>query len=161
MTLVLSPPDRAGLRDGLAGLLDQAAGGELSTTSDGAGAGRIAAAVLAAESLLGERRPTAIVLCGEGPEVAATALVAVKLGIPQARIGAGSRVGDRHDPGEIDRRIADRLCDLLMCEDDAALANLRAEGLAANAVVVGDASRDPDRAAAAIRDWLAAGATVD
>jgi UDP-N-acetylglucosamine 2-epimerase len=153
--LLLATPDGAEACDALAGHLDDRLVSELAPARKGDAPIRMAAAILAGEELLAEDPPEALVLCGDGPEVAATALVAVKLGIPQARVGAGARDSDRRDPAEIDRGIADRLCDLLLCDDDVALANLRREGLADRAVAVGDVRHDPAPAVAAIRGWLA------
>jgi UDP-N-acetylglucosamine 2-epimerase len=125
----------------------------LEPSADGHSA-RLAGGLIAAEELLTAQRPDAIVLCGEGDEVAAAALVAVKLGVPQARVGAGFRAGERRDPDEIDRAIADRVADLLLCGDDDAAANLAREGLGEAARVVGDVTADPRRAGAEIRAWL-------
>jgi UDP-N-acetylglucosamine 2-epimerase len=116
--------------------------------------GRMAAALIAAEEMLVAQRPDALVLCGEGGEVAAAALAAVKLGIPQARVGAGMRTGERGDPDEIDRAIADRVSGLLLCADDEAAASLAREGLAEAARVVGEVTEDPGPAADEIRAWL-------
>jgi UDP-N-acetylglucosamine 2-epimerase (non-hydrolysing) len=153
--LLLATPDGVRPRDALVGDLPGGVAEDLAPAARESGAARTAAAMLAAEPLLDRHRPEAVVLCGDGAEVAAAALVAVKLGIPQARVGAGAREGDRRKPAEIDRGIADRLCDLLLCEDDAALTNLRREGLAEWAVVVGDVGADPAAAVAAIQEWLA------
>jgi UDP-N-acetylglucosamine 2-epimerase (non-hydrolysing) len=125
----------------------------LAPSADGRAA-RLAGGLIAAEELLTARRPDALVLCGEGGEVATAALVAVKLGIPQARVGAGIRAGERHDPDEIDRAIPDRVADLLLCGDDEAAANLAREGLGGAARVVGDVTADARRAGAEIRAWL-------
>jgi UDP-N-acetylglucosamine 2-epimerase len=153
--LLLATPEGAEACKALAGHLDDRRVSELAPARKGDAPIRMAAAILAGEELLAEDPPEALVLCGEGPEVAATALVAVKLEIPQARVGAGARDGNRRDPAEIDRGVADRLCDLLLCDDDVALANLRREGIADRALVVGDVRDDPAPAAAAIRGWLA------
>src|SRR6266508_1881179 len=96
----------------------------------------------------------AVLLCGDGPEVAAAALVGIKLGLPQARLDAGVRGGGRRDPTEVERAIPDRLCDLLLCVDEAAVANLAREGLGDRASAVGDVQVDPGPAADAIRAWL-------
>ena len=125
----------------------------LAPSADGRAA-RLAGGLIAAEELLAAERPDALVLCGEGGEVATAALVAVKLGIPQARVGAGIRAGERHDPDEIDRAIADRVADLLLCGDDEAAANLAREGLGEAARVVGDVTADARGAGAEIRAWL-------
>jgi UDP-N-acetylglucosamine 2-epimerase len=125
----------------------------LALSADGRAA-RLAGGLIAAEELLTAQRPDALVLCGESGEVATAALVAVKLGIPQARVGAGIRVGERRDPDEIDRAIADRVADLLLCANDKAAANLAREGLGEVARVVGDVTADARRAGAEIRAWL-------
>jgi UDP-N-acetylglucosamine 2-epimerase len=116
--------------------------------------GRIAAALIAAEELLTAQRPDALLLCGEGGEVAGAALAAVKLGIPQARVGAGMRTGERTDADEIDRAIADRASDILLCADHEALRRLAREGLAEQTRVVGDVTDDPGAAVDEIRAWL-------
>jgi UDP-N-acetylglucosamine 2-epimerase len=152
--LLLATPGGAAARDALAGVLTGGLVDDLSPAEGASDASRTAAAMLAAEPLLERHGPEAVVLCGDGTDVAATALVAAKLGIAQARVGAGVRGGDRPQAAAIDRGIADRLCELLLCPDGAALANLRREGLGERAVVVGDVGADPDRAAAAIREWL-------
>jgi UDP-N-acetylglucosamine 2-epimerase len=54
---------------------------------------RIAAALTDAERAIEEEEPGAVVLCGDGPEMGAAALVAVKLGVPVARV-AGDEGGD-------------------------------------------------------------------
>jgi UDP-N-acetylglucosamine 2-epimerase (non-hydrolysing) len=153
-SILLATPDAAPARDALAGHLNEMVERDLMPAGEGEGAERMAAAILAAEAMLEQVGPDALVLCGDGPEVAATALVAIKLGLPQARLGAGRRDGDRPRPAEIDGAVADRLCDLLLCDDGDALERLHGEGLGANAEVVGDAAADPEPAVIAIRAWL-------
>jgi hypothetical protein len=89
-------------------------------------AARVAAALVTAERVIGEQAPDAVVLCGPGPEVGAAALVAAKLGVPVARVTAASgAAGD--DPAalaDLDGRIAERLCDLVVPGgDDARVAD--------------------------------------
>ncbi len=90
----------------------------------GSGAARLAAAIVAAERVIGEEEPGVVVLCGPGPEVGAAALVAAKLGVPVARVAADSAAaGD--DPAalaDLDGRIAERLCDLVVPGGDDARA---------------------------------------
>jgi UDP-N-acetylglucosamine 2-epimerase len=152
--LLLSTPGGAAARDALAPHLADPDVRELPAAAEGTGGERIATAMLDSEALLHETGPEAVVLCGDGPGAAASALVAVKLGIPQARVAAGERGGDRNRTADMDGAIADRLCDLLLCEHDRSLENLRREGLADRAAVVGDPATDPGPAAAAIGAWL-------
>lgn len=118
------------------------------------GARGTAAAMTALEALLEELHPDAVLVCGNGDAAPAAALVAVKLGIPQVRAGAGVRSGDRGEPDEINRTIADRVCDLLLCADEAAVENLRREGLAEKARVIGRIGDDPRAAADVVCAWL-------
>ena len=81
---------------------------------------------MGAERVIEEEEPGAVVLCGPGPEVGAAALVAAKLGVPVARVTADSAAtGD--DPAalaDLDGRIAERLCDLVVPGgDDARVAD--------------------------------------
>jgi UDP-N-acetylglucosamine 2-epimerase len=121
---------------------------------EGSEAARTAAAMTALEQPLGELAPAAVLVPGDGPVAPAAALVAVKLGIPTVRLGAGARSGERHAAAEINRVVADRVCDLLLCADETAMENLRREGMEANARVVGDAEAAPEPAAHEILGWL-------
>lgn len=118
------------------------------------GARGIAAAMTALEGVAEELRPDAVLVCGDGDAAPAAALVAVKLGVPQIRVGAGLRSGERGAADEINRAVADRVCDLLLCADEAALANLRREGLDAKARLVGEVGADPRAAAEVVYAWL-------
>jgi hypothetical protein len=130
--LVLSAPGEQGPSEALAGALGAPVAALEPAAGDGAG--RVAEALVAAERLLGERAPDALVLCGSGPEAGAAALVAAKLGVPTARVSAPSP-GDTGDPAslaDLDGPVAERLAGL---------------------VVPGGG--DPEQQASAIRAWLA------
>jgi len=92
----------------------------------GSGAARVAAALVAAERVIEEEDPGAVVLCGPGPEVGTAALVAAKLGVPVARVTVDSAASG-NDPAvlaDLDGRIAERLCDLVVPGgDDARVAD--------------------------------------
>jgi len=115
--------------------------------------GRTAAAISTLEAELAEARPTAVVAFGDGVAALAAALVAVKLGLHTARVGAGVRSGDRHEAAEINRIVADHLCDLLLCAGAGELDNLAREGLADKAEVVPDAQAGGPATADAIAAW--------
>ena len=114
---------------------------------------RTAAAISTLEAELAEARPTAVVAFGDGVAALAAALVAVKLGLPTARVGAGVRSGDRHEAAEINRIVADHLCDLLLCAGAGDLDNLAREGLADKAELVPDLQSDALATADALAAW--------
>jgi hypothetical protein len=131
-TLILCPVGPSAAAEALGRALDDAPVRELESPG-GAGALRMAGAVTAAERAVAAESPGAVVLCGEGPEVGAAALVAAKLGVPLARLSAQapSKGAAPADLADLDTAIADLLADLVV-----------------------PAGVDAEAAADAIRAWL-------
>jgi UDP-GlcNAc3NAcA epimerase len=86
--------------------------------------------------------PDAVLVYGDTNATLAGALVAAKLNVPLAHVEAGMRSFDRSMPEEVNRVAADRLSQLLLCSTEAAMENLRGEGLGDGARLVGDVMAD-------------------
>ncbi len=94
------------------------------------------------EPLVEAERPDAVLVYGDTNATLAGALVAAKLTVPLVHVEAGMRSFDRRMPEEVNRVAADRLAGLLLCSTEAAVVNLRHEGLGGRARLVGDAMAD-------------------
>jgi len=108
----------------------------------GSHAEQTAAAMARLEPLLEAERPDAMLVYGDTNTTLAAALVGAKLPVPVVHVEAGMRSFDRSMPEEVNRIVADRFSGLLLCPTEAAVANLRAEGLAERARLVGDPMAD-------------------
>ncbi|MGA0123114.1 MAG: non-hydrolyzing UDP-N-acetylglucosamine 2-epimerase, partial [Gaiellales bacterium] len=95
--------------------------------------------------VLEAERPDWCVVYGDTNSTLAACLAAAKLGIPLAHVEAGLRSFDRSMPEEVNRVVADRLSDLLLCPSDEAVANLAAEGITGGVAMVGDVMADAAR----------------
>ena len=108
----------------------------------GSHAVQTAAAMTRLEPLVRSEQPDAMLVYGDTNTTLAAALVGAKLPVPIVHVEAGMRSFDRSMPEEVNRVVADHLGQLLLCPTEAAVANLRAEGLGERARLVGDPMAD-------------------
>jgi len=94
------------------------------------------------EDLLLKERPHYVLIYGDTNSTLAGALAAAKLSIPVAHVEAGLRSFNSRMPEEINRVLADRLSDLLLCPSETAINNLAAEGISENVYCIGDVMLD-------------------
>jgi UDP-GlcNAc3NAcA epimerase len=86
--------------------------------------------------------PDAVLVYGDTNSTLAGGLAAAKLGVPVAHVEAGLRSFDRSMPEELNRMLVDDLSELLFCPSDAAVENLRREGIIEGVHQVGDVMMD-------------------
>ncbi len=86
------------------------------------------------EEVLRARRAELVIVVGDVNSTAACALAAVKLHVPVAHVEAGLRSRDRSMPEEINRLVTDVISSMLFVTEPSGVANLRAEGIAAERV---------------------------
>jgi len=86
--------------------------------------------------------PDAVLVYGDTNSTLAGGLAAAKLGVPVAHVEAGLRSFDRSMPEELNRVLVDDLSALLFCPSDAAVENLRREGINEGVHQVGDVMMD-------------------
>ena len=94
------------------------------------------------EALLMERRPDWVLIYGDTNSTLASALAASKLHIRVAHVEAGLRSFNMRMPEEVNRIVADKLSTLLFCPTQAAVDNLRQEGIVQGVHLVGDVMYD-------------------
>jgi UDP-GlcNAc3NAcA epimerase len=96
----------------------------------------------ALEPVMLAHRPDWVLVYGDTNSTLAAALAGAKLHVPLAHVEAGLRSFNKRMPEEINRAVADRVCDLLLCPTAAAVANLAAEGRRDGVFLVGDVMYD-------------------
>lgn len=96
----------------------------------------------ALEPILEEVAPDAMLVYGDTNSTLAGALAGAQAQVPVVHVEAGMRSFDRSMPEELNRVVTDHASSLLLCSSDAAVANLRNEGVSATIELVGDVMVD-------------------
>jgi UDP-N-acetylglucosamine 2-epimerase len=120
----------------------------------------------ALERILLDAPPRAVLVQGDTNTALAGALAAAKQHMPVVHLEAGCRSGNRLMPEELNRVLVDQCADLNLAPNDAAVANLRREGIREQTIrLVGSTAVDASRLyaprAAARRPGLLARLGVD
>ncbi len=87
-------------------------------------------------------RPDWVLVYGDTNSTLAAALTAAKSNLPLVHVEAGLRSFNRSMPEEINRLVCDQLSTLLFCPTQAAVENLKREGITSGVHVVGDIMAD-------------------
>jgi UDP-GlcNAc3NAcA epimerase len=94
------------------------------------------------EDVLLTERPDWVLVYGDTNSTLAGALAAAQAGLRLAHVEAGLRSHNRSMPEELNRVLADRCADLLLCPTETAVSNLAREGICEGVRLVGDVMYD-------------------
>ena len=108
--------------------------------SHGQNTGRMLEAI---DATILKERPDALIVYGDTDSTIAGALAAAKLHVPVIHIEAGLRSFNKKMPEEVNRKLTDHVSTLLLTPNDAAIENLKAEGISGtNVHNIGDVMYD-------------------
>ena len=107
----------------------------VGSASHGVQTGRMLEAL---EPVVEELAPDIVLVYGDTNSTLAGALVSAKLNVRAAHVEAGMRSGRRDMPEEINRIVADHVCEVLLCSTESAVRNLEREGLSDRVALTGD-----------------------
>ena len=108
----------------------------------GSNTSQTARMLAALEPVIAEVSPDVVLVYGDTNSTLSGALAAAQARIRVAHVEAGMRSFDRTMPEELNRVLADHTSQLLLCSSEAAVANLRREGVAGAVELVGDVMVD-------------------